>query len=54
MRGYQLIDGDKAEQLLRFRNNNDGTTFPYEYGPYDYGRMRTRKRIYNGYNAANA
>lgn len=45
--GYQLLDGDKAEQLVRFRHNNNGTTYDSEYGDNDYGRMRTRKRIFN-------
>ena len=30
--GYQHLDGDKAEQLLRFRKNNDGTGYSREYG----------------------
>lgn len=41
--GYQLIDGPKAEQLLRFRHNNDGTSYPIEYGDNDYGRTRTQR-----------
>jgi len=41
--GYQLIDGEKAEQLLRFRHNNDGTTYPAEYGDNDIGRMKTQR-----------
>ena len=41
--GYQLLDGDKAEQLVRFRHNNDGSTYPYNYGIEDLGRMRTQK-----------
>lgn len=41
--GYQLIDGPKAEQLLRFRHNNDGTSYPVEYGDNDYGRTRTQR-----------
>lgn len=41
--GEQLIDGKKAEQLLRFRHNNNGTTYPEEYGDNDYGRMRTQR-----------
>ena len=43
--GYQLIDGEKAEQLLRFRHNNDGTSYSYEYGDNDYGRMRTQREF---------
>lgn len=41
--GAQLIDGKKAEQLLRFRHNNDGTSYPAEYGDNDYGRMKTQR-----------
>lgn len=41
--GEQLLDGDKAEQVVRFRHNNDGTTYPYEYGIEDFGRMKTQR-----------
>ena len=41
--GEQLLDGDKAEQLVRFRHNNDGTSYPEEYGDNDIGRMRTQR-----------
>lgn len=43
--GYQLIDGNKAEQLLRFRHNQDGTSYPVEYGDNDIGRMRTQREF---------
>ncbi len=43
--GYQLLDGDKAEQLVRFRHNSDGSTYPYEYGGEDLGRMRTQREF---------
>ena len=43
--GEQLIDGEKAEQLLRFRHNNDGTSYPKEYGDNDIGRMRTQREF---------
>lgn len=43
--GYQLLDGDKAEQVLRFRHNNDYTTYPEEYGGEDLGRMRTQREF---------
>ena len=43
--GVQLIDGAKAEQLLRFRHNNDWTTYPVEYGDNDLGRMRTQREF---------
>ena len=41
--GMQELDGEKAEQLLRFRKNNDNTTYPEEYGDNDTGRMRTQR-----------
>lgn len=44
-KGVQIIDGKKAEQLLRFRHNNNGTTYSYEYGDNDYGRMRTQREF---------
>lgn len=43
--GVQKLDGNKAEQLLRFRHNNNGTTYSYEYGDNDYGRMRTQREF---------
>ena len=43
--GEQLIDGAKAEQLLRFRHNNDGSTYPSSYGQQDLGRMRTQREF---------
>ena len=43
--GLQLIDGNKAEQLLRFRKNNKNQTYPEEYGGDDYGRMRTQREF---------
>lgn len=27
-KGYQVLDGNKAEQFIRFRKNNDGTGYP--------------------------
>ena len=44
-KGLQKIDGDKAEQLLRFRHNNNGTSYPPSYGDNDYGRMRTQREF---------
>ena len=44
-KGLQHIDGDKAEQLLRFRKNNNGTSYPEEYGGDDIGRMRTQREF---------
>lgn len=43
--GTQILNGDKAEQLLRFRHNNDGTSYPIEYGDNDLGRMRTQREF---------
>ena len=43
--GVQEIDGEKAEQLLRFRHNNDETSYPAEYGDNDIGRMRTQREF---------
>ena len=42
-KGMQKIDGEKAEQLLRFRHNNDGTSYPANYGDNDFGRMKTQR-----------
>ena len=42
-KGMQKIDGKKAEQLLRFRHNNDGTSYPGNYGDNDFGRMKTQR-----------
>ncbi len=41
--GYQKLDGEQAEWLVRFRKNNNGTTYSYEYGNDDYGRMKTQR-----------
>lgn len=45
--GVQTLDGNKAEQLLRWRHSNykNGvmTTYPSEYGNDDFGRMRTQR-----------
>ena len=43
--GEQLLDGDKAEQLVRFRHNNNGTTYSEEYGDNDTGRMKTQREF---------
>lgn len=44
-KGIQTINGEKAEQLLRFRHNNDGTSYPSEYGDNDIGRMKTQRNF---------
>lgn len=41
--GVQKLDGDKAEQVVRFRHNNNGTTYPASYGTQDIGRMKTQR-----------
>lgn len=41
--GYQHLDGDKAEQVVRFRHNNNGTSYPSDYGDNDLGRMKTQR-----------
>lgn len=45
--GLQKLDGNKAEQLLRWRHSNSKngvmTTYPSEYGNDDFGRMRTQR-----------
>ena len=50
--GQQKLDGDKAEQLLRYRHGNLDRktgkylgTYPEEYGGNDYGRMRTQREF---------
>lgn len=43
--GEQLLDGKKAEYLVRFRHNNDGSSYPSEYGDNDTGRMRTQREF---------
>lgn len=44
-KGLQHLDGDKVEQVVRFRHNNDGTSYSYKYGDNDYGRMRTQRAV---------
>ena len=43
--GVQLLNGRNAEALVRFRKNNNGTTYPSEYGSDDTGRMRTQREF---------
>lgn len=45
-KGYQLLDGNKAEQLLRFRHGQKlSDTYSSEYGEQDLGRMRTQREF---------
>ena len=41
--GLQTLNGEQAEGLLRFRHNNNGTSYDSEYGDNDYGRMHTQR-----------
>ena len=43
--GWQTLDGEQVEQLVRFRHNADGSTYSYEYGYEDFGRMRTQREV---------
>lgn len=43
--GYQTLTGEQAEQVVRFRHNNDGSSYSYEYGNEDYGRMKTQRNL---------
>lgn len=43
--GYQLLDGNKAEQVVRFRHNQDGSSYSFEYGDNDTGRMKTQRNF---------
>ena len=44
-KGYQKLNGAQSEQLVRFRKNNNGTTYSTEYGDNDIGRMRTQREF---------
>lgn len=43
--GWQRLNGEQVEQLVRFRHNADGSTYSYEYGMEDFGRMRTQREV---------
>lgn len=43
--GWQKLNGDQVEQLVRFRHNANGSTYSYEYGMEDLGRMRTQREV---------
>lgn len=43
--GEQKLNGEQAEWLVRFRHNNDGSSYPSEYGDNDLGRMRTQREF---------
>lgn len=44
-KGEQTLTGEQAEGLVRFRHNNDGSSYPSEYGDNDYGRMKTQREF---------
>ena len=44
-KGYQKLTGEQVEQVVRFRHNNDGTSYSPDYGDEDYGRMKTQRNI---------
>ncbi len=43
--GMQLLNGEQSENLVRFRHNNDWTSYPASYGDNDVGRMRTQREF---------
>ena len=43
--GYQKLDGAQVEGLVRFRHNNDGTSYSPDYGIEDHGRNRTQREV---------
>ena len=43
--GKQKLTGDQVEQLVRFRHNSNGSTYSYEYGIEDFGRMKTQRAV---------
>ena len=43
--GQQKLNGDQAEQLVRFRHNNNNTSYPASYGDNDEGRTRTQREF---------
>lgn len=44
-KGEQILNGEQAEGVVRFRHNNNGTSYPVEYGDNDIGRMRTQREF---------
>lgn len=44
-KGYQKLNGEQAEWLVRFRHNNNGTSYPSSYGDNDLGRMKTQREF---------
>ena len=44
-KGMQKLNGVQAEGLVRFRHNDDGSTYPESYGIEDMGRNRTQQEF---------
>lgn len=46
-KGYQKLTGAQVEQLVRFRHNNNGISYPFDYGNgvEDHGRSRTQRDV---------
>ena len=44
-KGLQLLNGEQAEGVVRFRHNNNYTSYPVSYGDNDLGRMRTQREF---------
>ena len=42
-KGLQKLNGEQAEGLVRFRKNNNGTTYSGEHEKDDFGRMQTQR-----------
>ena len=42
-KGMQKLNGVQAEGLVRFRHNDNGSTYPASYGIEDIGRNRTQQ-----------
>lgn len=43
--GYQKLNGKQVEGLVRFRHNNDWTSYSPNYGIEDHGRSRTQRNV---------
>ena len=45
--GEQKLTGKQVEQLVRFRHNNNGSSYPYSYanGVEDHGRSKTQRGV---------
>jgi LCP family protein required for cell wall assembly len=43
--GWQKLTGEQIEQVVRFRHNSNGSTYSYDYGIEDFGRMKTQREV---------